>query len=102
MRDPPEVCATSTHPDDNGMGGGGYTDPTNYLTPVGAFSSSPGAYGTFDQGGEVWQWNERPVTGSSRGLRGGSWYYYSSDMASSDRDYYFPPTYENSSVGLRV
>ena len=38
--------------------GNGYTDPTNYLTPVGAFAASPGPYGTYDMGGDVWQWNE--------------------------------------------
>ena len=31
-----------------------------YLTPVGAFAASPGPYGTFDMGGDVWQWNETP------------------------------------------
>ena len=35
-----------------------YTDPTNYLTPVGAFSASPGPYGTYDMGGDVLQWDE--------------------------------------------
>ena len=42
---------------------GGYTDPTNYLTPVGAFADSPSAYGTYDQGGDVWQWNEANISG---------------------------------------
>jgi formylglycine-generating enzyme required for sulfatase activity len=50
---------------------GGYTDPTNYLTAVGAFADSPGSYGTFDQGGDVFQWNES-IDGSARGLRGGA------------------------------
>ena len=39
----------------------------NYLTDVGAYTSSPSFYGTFDQGGNVWEWNE------SQGVRGGSW-----------------------------
>ena len=37
---------------------GGYTDPTNLLTPVGSFALSPGPYGTYDMGGDVWQWDE--------------------------------------------
>jgi sulfatase modifying factor 1 len=46
----------------------------NYLTDVGAFSNSASAYGTFDQGGNLWEWNdgERPyaTTGTTRGGRG--------------------------------
>jgi formylglycine-generating enzyme len=33
----------------------GCSDPTNYLTPVGFFALFPGPYGTFDQGGELYQ-----------------------------------------------
>ena len=29
-----------------------------YLTDVGAYTSSPSYYGTFDQGGNAWEWNE--------------------------------------------
>jgi hypothetical protein len=46
----------------------------NYLTDVGAFSGSGSFYGTFDQSGNVSQWNDLDGTsGSSRGLRGGDW-----------------------------
>lgn len=47
----------------------------NYLTDVGAYSSATSPYGTFDQGGNVREWNEAviQVVAPSRGLRGGSW-----------------------------
>jgi formylglycine-generating enzyme len=66
-----------------GTGNGDCTDPTNYLTPVGAFTLSPGPYGTYDQGGDVWQWNETNIAGSSRGVRGGAWNCDSDYLASS-------------------
>jgi formylglycine-generating enzyme required for sulfatase activity len=81
---------------------GGYTDPTNYLTSVGAFADSPSAYGTYDQGGDVWQWNEANISGLYRGLRGGSWSHgFSSDLASSSRDS-DGPSDEYYLIGFRV
>lgn len=48
----------------------------NYLTDVGAFSSSGSYYGTFDQNGNVDQWNDLDGSVSLfRGLRGG--FYFS-------------------------
>lgn len=47
----------------------------NYLTDVGAFTASPSYYGTFDQNGNVYQWND--LDGSPipyRGLAGGYWF----------------------------
>ena len=43
------------------------------LTDVGSYTGSPSPYGTFDQGGNVWEWNEEIVSGLLRGYRGGSW-----------------------------
>ena len=70
---------------------------------VGSYSGDPSSYGTFDQGGNVWEWNDA-VSGLSRGLRGGSWRSNGSDLASSFRsDYYLVgPSFGLSHVGFRV
>jgi formylglycine-generating enzyme required for sulfatase activity len=47
----------------------------DYLTDVGAYDLAASPYGTFDQAGNVWEWNETidPVTPANRGVRGGGW-----------------------------
>ena len=72
----------------------------NYLTDAGVFSNSAGVYGTYDQGGNVWEWNDA-VIDSSRGLRGGSWESEEVYLQSSLR---FPlvPTDENNDAGFRL
>lgn len=44
------------------------------LTDVGAYAASPSPYGTLDQGGNVWEWTEEPVTARLREVRGGNWF----------------------------
>ena len=79
-----------------------YTDPTNYLTPVGAFAASPGPYGTYDMGGDVWQWTEQAiVSGGQRRLYNGSWAADSNALASYDYLNYNPATPTNE-FGFRV
>jgi sulfatase modifying factor 1 len=46
-----------------------------YPTAVGEFENSASAYGTFDQGGNVWEWLEYRVNPSWSGLRGGAFGY---------------------------
>jgi sulfatase modifying factor 1 len=71
----------------------------NYLTDVGAYSSSPSYYGTFDQGGNAYEWIETKVTSSSRGVRGGSWGLNSNYVLSS---IVVAPPGEDGFVGFRV
>ena len=85
-----------------GTGNGGYTDPTNYLTAVGTFADSASPYGTYDQGGDVWQWNESDYYGSYRGLRGGSFYYTNVNLQSGILSYDNPTDGNYGLIGFRV
>ena len=70
------------------------------LTPGGAFSLASSYYGTFDQGGNVWEWNDA-VIGSAHGVRGGSWTGSENVMRATTRAS-FSPGNENSIVGFRI
>jgi formylglycine-generating enzyme required for sulfatase activity len=75
----------------------------NYLTDVGAFSGSGSFYGTFDQTGNVEQWNDLDGTsGESRGFRGGYWYTTSPEGISSSNRSAVDPDYDDSAVGFRL
>ena len=79
-----------------------YSASQNYLTDVGAFTNSASFYGTFDQSGNVFQWNDLNGTpGSSRGLRGGSSLDSASSLLSSFR-YSLATTLESNSTGFRL
>jgi len=71
-----------------------------YRTEFGAHENSDSPYGTFDQGGNVWEWNEALI-GSYRGLRGGSFVYFDYYLLASNRIYYYP-TFEYIDIGFRV
>lgn len=76
-----------------------------YTTVAGQFQNSVSPYGTFDQGGNVWEWNESIVgqfeAVSVRGLRGGSFSNNDIYLHASNREGYFP-TNEDSFLGFRV
>ena len=62
-----------------------YPADGNVFTNVGAFSNSSSYYGTFDQNGAVFDWNDLDgVAGPYRGLRGGFW-SSSAPVSSEDR-----------------
>ena len=87
---------------------GGSANQVNYnganvqVIDVGSFTGSGSYYGTFDQSGNVYQWNDLDGTSqSTRGFRGGNWYetaYYSS----SSFRYDVPPSTEVNDIGFRL
>ncbi|MEM9296577.1 MAG: SUMF1/EgtB/PvdO family nonheme iron enzyme, partial [Planctomycetota bacterium] len=64
----------------------------NPLTEVGAYTAAQSPYGTFDQNGNVWEWNESTLAGSSdagpnRSHRGGSWFSSPSGLTAPERGF---------------
>ena len=75
----------------------------NYLTDVGAFTGSASFYGTFDQSGLVFQWNDLDgSSGSRRGLRGGGWDYYGGLFVPSSQRVTRDPSYQDYNIGFRL
>lgn len=81
---------------------GNYTVGSPYhTTPVGYFGESESPYGTFDQGGNMMEFNETTI-GAAHILRGGYWDVYSYYLLASRRyDSYNPPD-EFKYTGFRV
>ena len=70
------------------------------VTTVGS-AGAASYYGTFDQGGNLWEWNDAVLYGSYRGLRGGS-FSYGDDFLRAALRGDFNPTFEDIAVGFRV
>jgi hypothetical protein len=73
----------------------------NYPTEVGSYTGSASPNGTFDQSGNVMEWNEAIISGSSRGNRSGGWTFnpFSLRAAFGNRT---NPTFELHDFGFRV
>jgi formylglycine-generating enzyme required for sulfatase activity len=80
----------------------GFTEPTNYLTPVGFFSNSASPYGTYDQSGLVYDWNDAVISTSNRGLRGGGFNSTFNNLASTYRNASDPTNENFGVVGFRI
>ena len=98
--DVPTSCVAPAFDDGNAANCAPYAQPTGTLTPVGAYALSESPWGTFDQGGNVYEWNEyNRVT--LRGIRGGG---YSTDVdglsASNPAEYF--AAWEEPWIGFRV
>ena len=78
-----------------------WDNQTGNVTTVGG-NGGPSAYGTYDQSGNVYQWNDMDGTpGSNRGLRGGDWQLNSFSMSSSSRSA-FVTSNADSGIGFRL
>ena len=64
-----------------------------WRTEVGQFELSDSPYGTFDQGGNIYEWNEAILHESYRGFRGGSFSLSGSSLHAYYRNFGLP-TYE--------
>jgi formylglycine-generating enzyme required for sulfatase activity len=76
-----------------------FDDAQNYLTDVGAYTSAHSPYGTFDQGGNVWEWGE--TLSSFRGLHGGAW-SGTFFLTATSQAVVENPTAERNDIGFRV
>ncbi len=62
-----------------------FNNAVEALTDAGAYGNSPSFYGTYDQAGNVYEWNDAVINGDSRGLRGGAWVSVDSILRSTNR-----------------
>src|SRR5262249_8508434 len=67
----------------------------------GAYANAASPFGTLDQAGNVFEWNEAIISGSVRGIRGGSWFSDPADQAASFRPSSAPDV-EISNLGFRI
>jgi len=72
------------------------------LVDVGSYPGSASPYGTFDQGGNAYEWNEQIYQqGASRGVRGGSFDRSAGEEAANNPNLADPMS-ENDIIGFRV
>lgn len=93
----------------NGFNGGfavnnSTTYPTgNALTDVAAFSLAGSFYGTFDQGGNVSEWNNAVIEAYAyRAYRGGSWFYGVGNLRADIEINGLAPDQERETLGFRI
>ncbi|MDR1284297.1 MAG: SUMF1/EgtB/PvdO family nonheme iron enzyme [Opitutaceae bacterium] len=82
----------------------GYAFPSPYITEVNHYDLVKGAssfYGTYQQGGNVYEWNDTIVNTNARWLRGGAFSSNVNHLASSAR-LNLAPALEANYIGFRV
>ncbi|MDR1279699.1 MAG: formylglycine-generating enzyme family protein [Opitutaceae bacterium] len=74
----------------------------NVALAVGSFINATSYFGTYDQGGNVWEWNDTIHSDNNRVWRGGSFGYDANYLAAASGRGYNGPADEASSIGFRV
>jgi hypothetical protein len=77
-------------------------ETVGWVTEVGAYTASASPYGTFDQGGNAYEWVDTIVDGAYRGLRGGYFLSHSYGLTAAHRNYNDPLLDQSQSRGFRV
>ena len=73
-----------------------------YRTEAGAFVNSPSPYGTFDQAGNVWEWNEQRSFTTERVIRGGAFDDSVTELGASAFLLSYAAEYGGLNLGFRV
>lgn len=78
-----------------------YDNAVGDYTDVGAYTGSPSHYGTFDQAGNIWNWNESLFGDGLRVIRGNAFVKGADQTSSTARDYQDPRT-PGLKIGFRI
>jgi hypothetical protein len=89
---PGDVPGTANCGDVAGLGG---------TTRVGGYTASASSNGTFDQGGNVWEWTDT-AHGADRRIRGGAFDNVPNDLAASNSGLAMDPLTEADNLGFRA
>ena len=72
------------------------------LTIVGSYTGSASPYGTFDQGGNVAEWNETNIGGTAHGQRGGYFTTTADSLSAQSRGFVLNQPTGRDNIGFRV
>jgi formylglycine-generating enzyme required for sulfatase activity len=91
------ICSTPTTAPSTGNCAWKISD----FSAVGSYPSAPSASGTFDQGGNAWEWSEAIIADENRTLRGGSFVSPASGIGTQIRHRELP-SLQAGYVGFRI
>ncbi len=92
---------TANEPNSNNTNSANHENAGDGLTDVGSYSVAVSFYGTFDQGGNVWEWTEEVVSTDDRRRYGGSFANLATRLSVSNPAS-SKPDFEAEGTGFRV